>query len=213
MSRKRLFVTLAFCSLAVLLLGLRAVSLAFHAPPSPATTSTVSSGRDASAKLNHNTQAPLELEQASAIPDHVLYRMLFHDVYLRKQQALKALSEGKPDIASAWRYSYKRDANLSDDEASLLEEVADAAEAEVSQQDAKAHEIIARDRARYPNGKLPEGQTIQPPSPELVQMQADRNAMLLKFRDQLHSGMGDFEFGRLHAFLMRNLASKIKRTH
>jgi hypothetical protein len=146
------------------------------------------------------------------VPDHVLYRILFHDVFLRKQQALKAENEGKAGLASAWRNTYKRDALMSDDQATILEQIAEQCELEVAQQDARARIVIECDKARYPGRQVPPGETLQPPSPELFEMQKERNAIILRFRDHLHDAFGEAEFSRFQDFLRRKLAPQITST-
>ncbi|HKP45115.1 MAG TPA: hypothetical protein VJT50_00825 [Pyrinomonadaceae bacterium] len=132
----------------------------------------------------------------SGIPQYVVYRVLFHEAYLRKREALKAEVAGNARFSAGWRSKFRRYAQLTESEATLLEQLADACEADVAAQDARAREIVRRDKARYPGGEVNGAQNLQAPSPELSQMQTERNAIILKYRDALRYGLGEVTFAR-----------------
>lgn len=145
----------------------------------------------------------------AAVPSHVVYRQLFHQVAALKEYADQLEREGKTH--SPARGVFKRQAALNDEQVSILNQIAADCERDVKQQDLKAQVIIDAFRARYPDGRVPDGQVPAPPSPELVSMQAERNAIILRARDRLREAFGEEEFGRFETFIERRIASNIKR--
>ena len=74
-------------------------------------------------------------------------------------------------------------------------------ELQVAAQDAKAKVIIDRFRAQYPYGIVNPSFPLKPPSPELKEMQQERNNIILRARDQLRAELGEEAFARFDQFV------------
>jgi len=132
------------------------------------------------------------------VPDHARYSALFRKVVVLKQKLGEAGGRIKSPI--------QREADLTDDQARVLDEVAADSINEVDKLDAKAKEIIEAFRAQYPNGVVPGNQPPPPPPPELRALQEQRNAIVLNGRDRLHNALGDKEFRRFDEHVKTMLA-------
>ncbi len=103
-------------------------------------------------------------------------------------------------------------ANLSDYHAHTLDDVATQYVAEVLLVDARARLLIEAYRAQYPSGKVPHGEKPAPPPDELKQLREERDAIVLRHRDNLRSAFGDEEFTNFHnSFVKRRIAQKIQQ--
>jgi len=161
------------------------------------------------AQSNGETPDGTPANAGAAIPSHVVYRQLFHQVAALNEYADHLEREGK--VHSPARGVFKRQAALNDEQVSILNQIAADCEREVKQQDLRARVIINAFSSQYPDGRVPDGQVPAPPSPELVSMQAERNAIILRARDRLREAYGEEEFGRFETFVERRIASNIKR--
>jgi hypothetical protein len=142
-------------------------------------------------------------QQQAAIPEFEVYRMLFHHHVSMKKKADELEKQGKD--AKFFREFYKREAKLTDDQASAFDEIATACEEEVARQDAKAQAIIDKALAKNGNGKLAKG--AQPPEtpPELRTLWDERNAIIMKHRYSLEAAFGDSEFNRFADYVNRDV--------
>jgi hypothetical protein len=163
-------------------------------------------------RASHPPQPQPSPQQSRRIPDHVTYRMLLHNVYLFNQKAEANELQGKRESAGAFRRAFQHEAELSDEQARMLNEIAADCEREVREQDAKARVIIDARRAAYPGGRIPPGGKPLPPSPELEAMQQERNAIILRARDRLRQALGEQEWGRFQEFIHQRVASNITIT-
>ncbi|HEX8141061.1 MAG TPA: hypothetical protein VF553_00590 [Pyrinomonadaceae bacterium] len=142
------------------------------------------------------------------VPDHVMYGLFLRYVSVLKKQAIKNERLGKD--GSGLRSTYKHKADLSDNEAYMLEQIATECEQEVAQQDARAKVVIDAFRARYPNGIVPPGETLPPPPLELQVMKKERDAIVLRARDRLRAAFGEQEFMRFDQFIRSEVAPEIQ---
>ncbi len=163
-----------------------------------------------STELTPSTQSAQE--QNRQVPEHIPYRILFHQVYVLNQEANKAEAQGKHGSAASFRSWFKLDAELSDAQARILNEVAAACENDVKQVDKKAKVILDARRAHYPDGKLMPGQEPLPPSEELKVLQQERNTTILQCRDRLRAALGEQEFARFQRFVERRVMPTITPT-
>lgn len=147
-------------------------------------------------------------QQVQEVPEHVPYIFLFHQLASLKQQADEADRQGKND--SSLRSLFKNQAALNDEQASALDTIAFDCVREVAQQDAKAKVIIDAFKARHPGGKLQRGETLPPPPAELTAMQEERNAIILRARDRLHTALGEQEFNRFEEFVKQHVVPNVK---
>ncbi len=147
------------------------------------------------------------LQQTAEIPQHVIYSHLFHQLASFKKQAEEAESKGKD--GRPLRSLFKREAELNDVQAFALDVIASECLREVAMQDAKAKVAIDAFKSRFPNGRMPPGQTPPPPPSELTVMQEQRNAIILRARERLQLKLGEQEFSQFEAFVNRRVASNI----
>src|SRR5205085_2255912 len=116
-------------------------------------------------------------------PDNISYRHLFHHLVALKKKAEEVEKDGKD--ATQYRTHFQRKAQLSDNQARILDETA----AEFDQQEkllaAQAQPLIDAYKAQYPNGKVPHGQKPAPPPAELHRLSQERDALVLRTRDRL----------------------------
>jgi hypothetical protein len=136
------------------------------------------------------------------VPEYVVYNFLFRGITTYKKRAEE---KGHPQARNR---SFQKEAGLTDDQYGKLDEIAAATLQEVDRQDARAKEIISAFRARYPGGVVPRGEKLPEPPPELLAMQEERNAMLLRGRDRLRAALGEQMFAHFHEFALKRFAGK-----
>ncbi len=126
----------------------------------------------------------------NSVREPQLYRTLFHTVFLLNEQAEEAERAGRTEAAQALRRAFKQEAELEAEQGVILDRLAAECEEAVRAVDARAREILAARRANYPDGKLWAGQQPLPPSPELLVLQREREAVVLGYRDRLREAFG-----------------------
>lgn len=146
---------------------------------------------------------------ADDLPEHVLYGQMFRHVVALEQQA-EAL-EKRGEDGGKLRLRYQQSAELSDRQDETLKAIARDCVARVAEQDRKAVAIIQAARARIPDGILAAGQAPPVAPPELAELQKERNALILEFRDQLRYAFGEEEFQRLDTFARQSIGPHIRR--
>ena len=138
------------------------------------------------------------------IPEHVLYRHLFHHVVALKKKA-EDLEKDRKD-ATQFRTHFKRQAQLSDEQVRVLDLVAAQYDEQEKVLDARAKPIIDAYKAQYPGGQVPHGQKPVPPPAELRSLSEERDALALRGRDQLRAVFG-YDFERFHKFIKTRVAA------
>ncbi len=146
-------------------------------------------------------------KEAQSIPDHAVYRQLFHHHVALKNKAEELERQGKN--AKALRSFYKEAAGMTDDEARAFDQIASDCERDVAKQDDKAKAMIDAVRQRYPNGKVPKGEKPPEAPPELKAMQEERNTIILRARDRLRAALGEQEFQRFSQFVERDVKPNV----
>ncbi|MDQ1640407.1 MAG: fructose,6-bisphosphatase [Pyrinomonadaceae bacterium] len=142
------------------------------------------------------------------IPEHVIYKHLFHHVMALKRKAEDVEKEGKD--ATQFKTHFTRKATLTPEQSSALEEVASELEQEEQMIAERAKPLIAAYKAQYPNGQVPHGQTPVPPPPELRKLSEERDASVLRARDRLRLRLGDAEFARFDNFVKTKIAPNVQ---
>lgn len=152
-------------------------------------------GRNTSSKaVRQNLPLRVQPSQQSPVaPDHVVYNFLFHKVVRLREKTRELQAQGR--IGQKPYFPLQREAGLTEARATALEAIAFACWQQVAQQDEKAKAIINAFQSRFPGGRVPEG-GAPPPPPELKAMWEERNAMILRARDQLRVAFGEEEFAR-----------------
>lgn len=146
--------------------------------------------------------------QAADVPDHVMYKHLFHHVMALKRKAEDVEKEGKD--ATQFKTHFMRKATLTPEQSRALEEVASKLEQEEQMIAARAKPLIAAYKAQYPNGQVPHGQTPAPPPPELRKLSEEHDASVLRARDRLRVRLGDAEFARFDKFVKTKVAPNVQ---
>lgn len=145
--------------------------------------------------VKRETHAALTSE--TIVPDHVVYGFLFQRVVSVKGKIKELQAQRR--IARKPTFPLQKEANLSEAQAIQLEAIAFACQQEVAQQDEKARAIIIAFRSQFPDGRIPDGVTPSTP-PELKVMWEERNAIILRARDQLRATLGEQEFHRFDQY-------------
>lgn len=114
---------------------------------------------------------------SAEIPEHILYGQFF-SFFVSLQNAAE----------------YESKARLSKEQTTILEEIAKDCEREVALQDAKASKVIADSRAELE--KRQPGSPIETP-PQLRELQAERDQIILRHRDLLKAKLGPETFARV----------------
>jgi len=156
----------------------------------------------------HYKSSAASPKQAAKVPEHVMYKHLFHHVMALKKRTEDTEKEGKD--ASQFKTHFIRKANLSPEQSRILEEVAGEFDQEEQLIAAKAKPLVEAYKAQYPNGQVPHGQTPARPPEELRKLSEERDAAVLRARDSLHVRLGDEEFKRFDNFVKTHIAPNIE---
>ena len=138
------------------------------------------------------------------IPDYVLYESVFRMVIMFNEHA--KLQEAKGEAVTEFRSYFKNEAKLTSQEDDLLTQTANNYAQDIKVIDAQAEIIIEQLRQQYPAGSISEDQLIQP-TPELLQVQEQRNNLALHYKDQLRDLLGDDKFIVFDKFIQGRFAS------
>lgn len=146
--------------------------------------------------------------QSSNDPSELMmYRHVFSHIALLKKEGDESAAKGE-DGAKV-KGLYKHAAQLSDQQAELLEAIALDCQRNVEQQDKKAFKII--DAFKEKLKTLKSSDTRPSPPSELGVLQAERDAIFLRSRDLLREALGDEEFNRFNSFLKDKINFKTER--
>ncbi|MGH9832569.1 MAG: hypothetical protein ACREBD_29815 [Blastocatellia bacterium] len=159
-------------------------------------------------KMRDATQNPSARIQSDnpPPPPRLVYRFLFRHVVSLKQKAAELKSRGLD--SKGIENFYRNEAQLTDNEAQILEDIAADSVRDVEQLDALAKTIIDAERARYPEGRIAKGQEIPPP-PGLEQLQEQRDAAMTRAYNRLRAAFGEQRFRNFDSFAQRSIGSKI----
>lgn len=142
--------------------------------------------------------------EESAIPDYVLYESVFRMVTMFDEQA--KLQEAKGEVITEFRSYFKNEAKLTSQEDDLLMQTANNYLQDIQIIDAQAEIIIEQLRQQYSDNSMPADQLIQP-TPELLQLQEQRNKLALHYKDQLRDLLGNDRFIEFDKFVQGRFAS------
>jgi hypothetical protein len=137
-----------------------------------------------------------------------IYEHMFRHYMFIKNKAEEMEREGKD--AKLLRHMYKDEANLTDEEAAALDQVATECMSKVADLQSEANQIIARARARVPGGRLEEGENVPPPPEELSTLQQARESIVLHARERLRTTFGAKSFAQFDGFVQRKIAINMK---
>lgn len=142
-----------------------------------------------------------------SVPAHAVFNEFFYHVSFLKKQAEKEEKAGKD--AAALRSFYKRQAKLDDAQQRHLDQTASKLARELERMDEKAQKLIKQFRAEVQAMHIAPGQMPPAPPEELKAMQAERNASVLRSRDELRDALGEEAFGRLDRYVQQNIATRM----
>lgn len=129
------------------------------------------------------------------IPDYVLYDMVFRMDNIGRVKAREQEKIG--EMPTAFKYYFKNEAGLTDEEDRILEETAHEFLQEVQPLDAEAQKIIEG------------GNKGEETHASLNLLQEKRNALVLSNRDKLANRLGEVVFGRFDKYVRENFALKL----
>lgn len=140
----------------------------------------------------------------SRMPDHVLYDKLFRMVgsLKKKAESVQDITAEKADALSNY---FKRRAQLSDEENQILLNTALEFMREAAPVDERARAAISEAR-RNPLSNRGAAGELTPPL-ELIDLQEQRNALALLYRDRLKASLGEDAFARFDEFVESDFAS------
>jgi hypothetical protein len=96
---------------------------------------------------------------------------------------------------------FQRNANLSDEEARALNQIADDCMQKITELDKRARQIVAAHRAENRSRNVAAGDPLPPPPAELSQLQEERNNDIVAAVEQIRIAFGDTEFKRLDEYV------------
>lgn len=140
---------------------------------------------------NHPMVQSVVVPRTGTVEDSVVYGFLFHRVARLKEKTKELQIQRR--ISQKPYFALQKEASLTDDQAMALDAIADSCQQQVRVQDRKAQKIISAFQDNFPGGKVPVSGS-PPPPPELKAMWAERNAIILRSRDQLRSALGSEAF-------------------
>jgi hypothetical protein len=158
----------------------------------------------------HQPVQSVEAALAPVVPDLIAYRHVFRQAAAFKKAADEADKQGKS--GASYRAFFKNKAELKEEQARALDDIAVQCDQEIGELDRKAKAIVAAVRAQYPGGQLPHGQKPPAPDPELKRLRETRDAVVGRACQRLQEALGDAEFRRFDDFVKHNVAPNIQRT-
>jgi hypothetical protein len=159
------------------------------------TIGRTTSSREASHHSGSHLRGP---QEESTVEDSVVYGFLFHRVARLKQKTEELRMQRR--ISQKPYFAVQKEASLTDDQALALDAIAESCRQQVMAQDQKAGKIISAFQSNFPGGKVPAAGS-PPPPPELKVMWAERNAIILRSRDQLRIALGSEAFSNFDKYV------------
>jgi hypothetical protein len=138
------------------------------------------------------------------LPEAHLYLHLFKHMASLERRTELARQTGQNIDFTHW---YEQEAKLTSVQNEAFKSVASACLAEVERLDDQAEEIIRQVHAQYPPGKTNRAPAIPA---ELLELQKNRDATILRYRDDLQAQLGDEAFGQFKKFVENKIQPNIK---
>src|SRR5258708_7277355 len=147
-------------------------------------------------------------QQATAIPKHVIYGLLFHEITALDKKAAELERQGKD--SSFLRNYHRNKAGLNDAQSKALNEIAPDFQSELDKLDQQARAVIDRDRALHPGGKLSKGEALPPPPKQLKHLELKRVSAIQNALGRLQAQFGAAEFQRFDDFQHQDVGNRTK---
>jgi hypothetical protein len=144
---------------------------------------------------------------AQEAPPTVLWHMIFSLSRMTERQAERMNQQGRS--GEAWsRYFIKRGALTAENE-KVFKETAEAYLRELEPIDRRAKEVTAAMRARYPKGLIKDPKDMPQPPAELGELQKQKDALALRYRDSFKNAVSREAFDKFNAFLTNDFAKGV----
>lgn len=184
--------------------AVKARLLAFASPaaapaPAPAQAQKLAPGKPAATSA--------QTQQTRPVPENAVYNEFFYHVNFLRKKAAKEEKAGKE--AGQLRAFYKRQAKLDDAQNEKLSKAASDLERELDLMDAKARKVIDKFRADVKALDIKPGEKMPEPPAQLKTMQAERDALVMRAKENLRANLGDEAFGRLDQYVRQNIAPRM----
>ena len=143
------------------------------------------------------------------IPDEIVYGQIFRHL---EELNIKADDEQRNNRdGSKFRGLYKVVAQLEEKEARTLDRIANQTNARLKQVDNRIRQIIDEAHAKTPGGRIPKGQPMPTPPPELDQLSEQRKNIILQGMMELRQNFGEAEFAKFTEFVNKKVKTGIKK--
>jgi hypothetical protein len=182
--------------------AVKARLLAYASPaaaPAPAPSQKPAPGKPGATQQQQASSQPA--------PEHAVYNEFFYHVNFLRKKADKEEKGGKD--AAQLRAFYKRQAKLDDAQNDKVSKAASDLERQLDLMDAKARKVIDKFRADVQAMDIKPGQKMPDPPAQLKTMQAERDALVMRAKENLRASLGDEAFGRLDQYVRQNIAPKM----
>ncbi len=143
-----------------------------------------------------------------AIPNYLVYRYFLGHLDHLEKKAEEQVRQGQK--GEEFRDYYKKKLLLTETESTKLKQIAKNLETQLKTQDAKAKDFIAKERAKFPNGKLPSRDALPKAPQELLKMQQDRDALIQQSVSQCKNSLSKSSSDRVDKFLAEEFVKNIK---
>lgn len=200
----------AFAAVAIVALGNTRQFTASTAAAEPTPSPTI----DPSERSYTTTQA---------VPDEVAYFLLFNEVQDLQQRDAESQSRG--EVTKFKNTFYSKTLGLNASQAASIDSIGSTCFTQLQPVEQRANEVITQYRAQFPYGKVPRSTTatrkitgspmasLPAPPSELVQLQAQKDQIILNARQSLQTALGATEFSRFEAVMKKNLERVLLPIH
>ena len=142
------------------------------------------------------------------VPDHVLWESVFRLDLSFRRKALEQELSGK--TATDLKTYFKDEIGLKPEEDTILRETAIEYLVALQPIDAQAIQLLATLRESFPDGHVQDGQEVPPPPQALFDLQGERNALALTYRDRLADRLGSKAFEQFDNFVKGKFAENFQ---
>jgi hypothetical protein len=153
-------------------------------------------------------QPPVPRSQSgsSGAPTYVLYRLFFRDIAARDTAAAQLALAGKPG-SEELRKSWQKSLFLTEEEASLVRQVATRCNQALDQHHATALPTIMAARASIAN--RPDGAGVPKPPQDLMALEEGRTDISNGCIRDLRSALGNRTFSKIDVFIRTKFVQKV----
>jgi hypothetical protein len=143
-----------------------------------------------------------------SIPDDRLLELFFvkHAFLLAKAEEKQSLGRDGNNL----RMLLSNEAGLDQTEALALDRIAIDAMHKLREIDRKARHLISDTAKSFPDEKLPYGVPPPPIPPALLELQHQRQAVLIDAQQQLHAAWGDATYTRFYSYLRDRIIPQVQ---